>query len=77
MHKEKQEILDNNKKEIDKGEERGLSRRGGGGEVDEEKGLMSMEGRGRRSGWGEGVDEYGGEGEERAGQDKEVRREEK
>ena len=51
MHKEKQEILDNNKKEIDKGEERGfgLSRRGGG-EVDEEKGLMSMEGRGRRSG---------------------------
>ena len=62
MHKEKQEILDNNKKEIDKGEEMGfgLSRRGG-----------------RRSGWGEGVDEYGGEGEERTGQDKGVRREEK
>ena len=38
MHKEKQEILDNNKKEIDKGEERGLSESRKEGEGGKEKG---------------------------------------
>ena len=38
MHKEKQEILDNNKKEIDKGEGRGLSESRKEGEGGKEKG---------------------------------------